>query len=397
MPVSSRIQKVTASQTMKISAKAIELKSEGKDVINLSVGEPDFTTPDNIKQAAIQAIERGETKYTVNAGIKELRQAISNKLKTENNLDYAFDEIIVSNGAKHSLYNAIQVIVDEGDEVIIPAPYWVSYPNMVSLAGGKAVVIETTEETGFRITPDQLEKAITGKTKALILCNPSNPTGAAYPVEELEKLLEVINKYDFYIISDEIYEKLVYDEFAFKSFPAIAPELRERIILVNGVSKAYAMTGWRIGYTAAPKEIIAGINKIQSHSTSNASSVSQYAALEALTGPQDALQEMKKSFEERRNFFYEAIGNIDGFICPKPEGAFYLFPNIKGVLGKSYGEIKINNSFDLAMYLIDEALVATVPGSAFGAEGYLRLSYALSLESLKEAAARIKEAIAKLS
>lgn len=397
MPVSSRINKVSASQTMKISAKAIELRSEGKDVINLSVGEPDFTTPANIKKAAIDAINRGETKYTVNAGIKELRQAISDKLKRENNLNYALDEIIVSNGAKHSLYNAIQVIIDEGDEVIIPAPYWVSYPNMVSLAGGKAVVINTTEETGFRITPDQLEKAISPKTKALILCNPSNPTGAAYPVEELEKLLEVIRKYDFYVISDEIYEKLVYDEFAFKSFPAIAPELRERIILVNGVSKAYAMTGWRIGFTAAPKEIIAGINKIQSHSTSNASSISQYAALEALTGPQDALKEMKKYFEERRNFFYTAIGNIDGFICPKPEGAFYLFPNVKDVFGKSNGDRKINDSFDLAMYLIDEALVATVPGSAFGAEGYLRLSYALSLESLKEAAARIKDAILKLA
>ncbi len=397
MPVSERIQKVAASQTMKISAKAIELRAEGKDVINLSVGEPDFPTPENVKNAAIRAINDNKTLYTINAGIVELRKAISDKLKNDNGLDYSIDEIIVSNGAKHSLFNVIQVIVNEGDEVIVPAPYWVSYPNMVSLAGGKSVVIDSDESTGFRITAEQLKNAISSKTKALILCNPSNPTGAAYPKEELEALLEVIRAHDFYIVVDEIYEKLVYDNFAFTSFPSLAPDLRERIILVNGVSKAYAMTGWRIGYTAAPKEIIAGINKIQSHSTSNASSISQYAALEALVGPQDAVENMRIHFEKRRDYFYSAIDEIPGFNCPKPEGAFYLFPNVSGLFGKSYNDRVINNSFDLAMFLIDEALVATVPGSAFGAEGYLRLSYATSMENLEEAVKRIKEVTAKLS
>lgn len=397
MPVSKRIERVIASQTMKISAKAIELRAEGKDVINLSVGEPDFPTPENIKNAAIKAIGDNHTTYTINAGIKELRNAIAAKLKNDNGLDYSLEEIIVSNGAKHSLFNVIQVLVNPGDEVIVPAPYWVSYPNMVALADGIPVVIDTTEATEFKITPEQLEEAVSSKTKALILCNPSNPTGSAYSKKELTALIEVVKNHDFYIISDEIYEKLVYDNFSFMSFGTLAPELRKRTIIVNGVSKAYAMTGWRIGYTAAEKEIIAGINKIQSHSTSNASSISQYAALEALTGPQEEVEKMKVEFEKRRDFFHKEINSIEGIVCPKPEGAFYLFPNISAYFNKSNGSRTIKDSFDLAMYLIDEALTACVPGSAFGAEGYMRMSYATSMENLEKAVRRIKEALAKLN
>jgi len=397
MPVAKRINKIVVSETMKISAKTIQLRAEGKDVINLSVGEPDFPTPQNIKDAAVRAINDNMTKYTINSGIVELRKAIVQKLKNDNGLDYALNEIIVSNGAKHSLYNVFNVLVDDGDEVIIPAPYWVSYPNMVNLAGGVPVVINTTEETGFRITPEQLSAVITPKTKALVLCNPSNPTGGAYSENELRGLLEVIKRHDFYIVADEIYEKLIYDGFTFTSFPSLDAGLKERTVLINGVSKAYAMTGWRIGYAAASREIIGGVNKVQSHSTSNASSISQYAALEALTGPQTEVEIMRKEFEKRRDFFYGAIKDLPGVICPKPEGAFYLFPNMKGLFGKSYGEYSINSSFDLAMYLIDEALIAAVPGSAFGAEGYLRMSYAASMESLEKAVERLTNALNKLS
>ena len=394
--VSERIEKIGVSPTMKVAAKAKEMKAEGLPVIDLSVGEPDFPTPQNIKDAAKRAIDNNETGYTINAGTVSLRTAISEKLKKDNNLDYGLNEIIVSSGAKQSLFNTIQAIINKDDEVILPAPYWVSYPEMVSIAEGKSVIINTTEENRFLVTPEQLKAAITPKTKALILCNPSNPTGNAYTKAELEAIAEIALENNFYVIADEIYEKLTYDDFKFVSFASLNPALKEKTILVNGISKAYSMTGWRIGYTAGPEKVIKGINKIQSHSTSNASSISQAAAIEALTGPQGEVEKMRVEFEKRRNFFHKELSSIPEFSCVLPEGAFYLFPNIEKVFHHSTEVLKVESSFDFAMYLLYEAKLAVVPGSAFGAEGFLRLSYATSMENLKEAVERIKAAVAKL-
>ncbi len=397
MSVSKRIEKIGVSPTMKVAAKAKEMRAQGLDVIDLSVGEPDFPTPQNIKDAAKKAIDNNFTTYTVNAGIPKLREVIKDKLKKDNNLDYETGNIIVSSGAKHSLFNTIQSIVYVDDEVIIPAPYWVSYPHMVSLADGKSVIIPTTEETGFKITPKQLENVITSNTKVFILCNPSNPTGSAYSKSELQQLAEVLEGSNIYIIADEIYEKLVYDNFEFISFASLSDTIKERTVTINGISKAYSMTGWRLGFAAGPEDVIKGINKIQSHSTSNASSISQHAAIEALSGPQDAVEEMRKEFEERRNFLCDALNLINGVTCHKPEGAFYLFPNVSGLLNTTNGENKIKNSFDLSMYLLNEALIAAVPGSSFGAEGYIRISYANSMENLEKAVERLKSVLAKLS
>jgi len=394
--ISNRVQLVEASPTMKVSAKAIEMKEKGIAVVNLSVGEPDFPTPQNIKNAAIKALENNFTKYTINAGLTQLRLAISEKLRRENNLNYRIDEIIVTNGAKQALFNAILSIINPGDEVIIPSPYWVSYPNMVKLAGGKPVILPTDDKTNFKITAEMLEEKISSGVKALILCNPSNPTGAAYSYDELKKISEVVLKHEFIVIADEIYEKLIYGNYRFFSFASLDKELKKRTILVNGVSKAYAMTGWRLGYAAAPAEIIGAMNKIQSHSTSNASSISQYAALEALTGNQKAVEEMRVEFEKRRDFLFEKLNGINGINCVLPEGAFYLFPNVQGLLGTTFKGKEINTSMDLSLYLLEEAKVAVVPGSAFGAEGYLRISYATSLENLKEAVTRIKAAVENL-
>lgn len=395
--ISNRVQLVEASPTMKVSAKAIELREKGIDVVNLSVGEPDFPTPRNVKEAAIKALENNFTKYTINAGLTELRKAIAAKLERENNLEYGLNEIIVTSGAKQALFNAVLSVVNPGDEVIVPSPYWVSYPNMVLLAGGKQVIIQTDEGTNFKINAEKLKTAITPKTKALILCNPSNPTGAAYSKSELEEIAEVSLQNDFIVISDEIYEKLTYGNFEFYSFPSLDERLKERTVLVNGVSKAYSMTGWRLGYAAASAEIIGAMNKIQSHSTSNASSISQYAAIEALNGEQSEVEKMRVEFEKRRNYLFEELNKIEGFNCLLPDGAFYLFPNVKKLLGKKNGNVAIENSLDLSLYLLDEARVAVVPGSAFGAEGYLRLSYATSTENLQEAVRRIKSAVAKLN
>ena len=394
--VSDRVNRIGVSATMLVAAEAKKLKADGVDVINLSMGEPDFPTPHNIKEAGKTGIDENHTRYTINAGTIELRTAIAAKLKRDNNLDYKLNEIIVSNGAKQSVYNAVMATVNPGDEVIIPAPYWVSYPSMVSLAQGEAVVIQTEEENSFKITPRQLHEAITPKTKALILCNPSNPTGSAYSKEELLAISEIAEKEKFYIISDEIYEKIVYDDFEFFSFVTIAPQLRDRIILVNGISKAYSMTGWRIGYAAANEQVIGGMNKIQSHSTSNASSVSQVAAVEALTGPQFVIKEMLDEFKLRREFLYNELLSNEGITCYKPEGAFYLFPNISSYLHKHKKVLQVENSFDFAMHLLYEAHIAVVPGSAFGAEGHLRISYATHMEHLKEASLRLKKALAKL-
>jgi aspartate aminotransferase len=395
--LSELVNKITVSPTMRVAAEAKKMKSEGLDIIDLSVGEPDFPTPHNIKEAAKKALDNNMTKYTINAGTVELRKAIAQKFKNDNCLDYKLSEIIVSNGAKQSVFNTIQTVVYKDDEVIIPSPYWVSYPEMVTLAHGRSVVVETDEKNGFKLTASQLKDAITPKTKMLILCNPSNPTGSTYTRKELEELAEVCAGKDFFILSDEIYEKLVYDNFEFVSFASLNEEMKKRTIIVNGVSKSYSMTGWRIGYTAGPEEIVKGIDKIQSHSTSHASSISQFATIEALAGPQDEVDMMREEFRKRRNYFHKELCSIEGITCYKPEGAFFLFPNISSFFGKSTEVLKINDSFDFAMYLLYEAKVATVPGKAFGAEGFNRFSYAVSMEVLSDAVSRIKKALGKLS
>ena len=394
--IAERVKDIGASPTMMVAAEAKKLKSEGVDVIDLSMGEPDFDTPNNIKEAGKRAIDENHTRYTLNPGTTELRTAISAKLKRDNHLEYKLNEIIVSSGAKQSLYNSILATVNPGDEVVVPNPYWVSYPAMISLAQGKMVVIDTDESTGFKVTADQLRSAITLKTKMFILCNPSNPTGSAYTRKELEAIAEVVLENNFYVLSDEIYEKMVYDDFEFVSFPALDPRLKDKTIIVNGISKAYAMTGWRIGYTAANEKIINAINKIQSHSTSHPSSVSQVAAIEAVAGPQYVIHEMLDDFKNRREFFYDALTSIEGITCYKPEGAFYLFPNISKYFHKKTDVLKVDNSFDLAMHLLYEAHIAVVPGSAFGKEGYLRLSYATSMDHLKEAVIRMRKALSLL-
>ncbi len=391
MKISKRAQNITPSATMRISALAKEMNRRGERVVSLSMGEPDFPTPENVKSAGIKAIENNKTKYTVNAGIPELREAISAKLKRDNNLDFSPDEIIVSNGAKHSLYNALLSIIDDGDEVLIPAPYWVSYPHMVNLAQGKPVIIGSREENGFKISVEDLRKTVTEKTTAIIFCNPSNPTGAAYSKEEIEKLAEFFVENDIIVIADEIYEKLVFGGFEFISIASLNEEIKSRTIAINGVSKAYSMTGWRIGYAAGPKEVISAMSRIQSHSTSNASSVSQFAALEALTGPQDDVEKMRVEFEKRRNYLQNELNGINGINCNLPEGAFYLFPNVS-----AYFNDDIKDSTEFATYLLEKGKVATVPGAAFGMEGFIRISYAASMEELEEAVKRIRETLADL-
>ena len=394
--LAERVNKINESPTMRVATEAKRMKAEGIDVIDFSVGEPDFPTPNNIKEAAKTGIDDNHTKYTAIAGTVELRKAIAQKLEKDNNLDYDISEIIVTSGAKQSVFNALFAIVNKGEEVIIPSPYWVSYPDMVNMSEGISVFVETNEKNGFRITPEQLEEAITPKTKALILCNPSNPTGSAYSKKELEDIANVCLKHNFYIISDEIYEKLVYDNFKFISFASLSPEIKKRTLLVNGISKSYSMTGWRIGYTAGPKDVISAMNKIQSHSTSHPSSVSQYAAIEALTGSQSTISEMITEYKKRRDYLYDQLISIDGITCYKPEGAFFLFPNVSAFFGRKNDKMKINNSLDLAMYLLSEAKIAVVPGEGFGAEGYLRISYATSMENIKEASRRLKEIVQHL-
>ncbi len=394
--VSERIKNIGVSPTLKIAAKAISMKAEGVDVINFSVGEPDFPTPQFIKDAGKKAIDKNLTRYTINSGIVPLRQAIAKKLKEENNLEYDISEIIVSSGAKQSIFNVIMSLVNEGDEVIVPAPFWVSYPEMVSLAQGKPVIVQTEEENGFKLTADQLRNAITAGTRALILCNPSNPTGAAYSKTELEELADVIEAEDIFVIADEIYEKLVFDDYKFTSFASLSEKIKQKTIVINGVSKAFAMTGWRIGYAAGPKEIIASADKIQSHSTSNASSISQFASLEALNGPQYEINRMAAEFQKRRNYVVYKLETIDGVSCHKPEGAFYVFPNISSFFGKEHNGTYIRNSYGLAYYLLKEAKVALVPGAAFGSDDYIRISYATSMENIEKGMARIIKALGKL-
>jgi len=396
MHISAKVSAMEFSGTMQIAAKAIELKAQGVNVIDLSVGEPDFPTPQRIKNAAIVAMEKGYTIYTLASGIVALREAAGKWIKNFTGVEYAANEIIVSNGAKHSIYNALQTIVEKGEEVIIPAPYWVTYPALVDLVDGVPIFIDTTRESDFKITPEQLKAAITPKTRAIILCNPSNPTGSVYSKSELAEIGKIVLENDIYVISDEIYSRLVYDNFEYVSFPSLSPELKKRTILIDGVSKAYSMTGWRIGFTAADKELISAMGKLQSHMTSNPSSISQYAALEAITGPQEDVEAMHKVFSERRQFLFKELSEIEGLKTANAKGAFYLFPDVKSFFGKSYNGVKINNSFDLAMYLISEAKVVTIPGTVFGIEGFIRIAYATSMENLKEGVLRIKEALNNL-
>jgi aspartate aminotransferase len=384
---------VGESQTAKISAIAIQMKRNLIDIVDFTVGEPDFPTPSNIKKAAIDAIQKDLTKYTLVPGMVELRQAIINKLKNDNNLEYDLDNIIVTSGAKQSIFNIILSTVGKDDEVIIPGPYWVSYPEMVSIAEGTSVIVQTEEKNSFKISSQQLKDAITDKTKAIILCNPSNPTGAVYSESELESLAEVLEDKNIIIISDEIYEKLTYDDIKYFSVASISPTLKDKTVVINGLSKAYAMTGWRIGYAAGDKELIKRAVKLQGHSTTNAPTISQYAGIEALNGPQVEINKMHQEFERRRNFVFAKLHEIKDISCIKPQGAFYAFPNISAYIGRSYDGNQIRNSGDLAYFLINEAKVVLMPGSAFGSDDHLRISYATSMEQLEKGLSRIESAL----
>ncbi|MDR0985148.1 MAG: pyridoxal phosphate-dependent aminotransferase [Endomicrobium sp.] len=383
LKLSDRVNKVKVSPTLELDAKVKKLKQQGIDIINFGVGEPDFDTPNNIKKAAILAINNGFTKYCPVTGTSEIKEAIIEKLKRDNSLVYKSNEIIVSCGAKHSLYNLFQAILNNGDEVIIPSPYWVSYPDMVVLAGGNPIILKTDDTSGFKVNPKDIEKHITDKTKAFIINSPSNPSGVTYNYEELKKISEICLKNNILIISDEIYEKLVFDDFKFTSIAEISAETKENTIIVNGVSKAYAMTGWRIGYAVGNENIISAMNKIQSQSTSNATSISIKAAVEALNGPQNSVEIMKKEFEKRRNYIVKRLNSINGISCRIPEGAFYVFPNIKKFIGCNLNNNVLNSDIDFANYLLDMSNIAVVPGSVFGTCGYIRLSYATSMENIE--------------
>ena len=396
MKLASRVAKVKPSETLAITAKANALRAQGRDVIGFGAGEPDFDTPDHIKQAAIRAIEAGFTKYTPVGGTDELKDAIIAKLKTDNRLEYKRSQVVVSCGAKHTLYNLAQALFEEGDEVIIPAPYWVSYPDIVVLAGGTPVILNTLEKDGFKMKPEQLKASITGRTRAVIFNGPSNPTGAAYSPDELKALAAVLADTDIFAISDDIYEKILYADFPFANIAMADLRLKDRTIVVNGVSKAYAMTGWRIGYAAGPEEIIGAISKIQSQNTSNPTSISQKASVAALSGDQQVVSMMVAEFKKRKDAIVDALNNIPGIHCPMPEGAFYVFPNVSALYGRSYEGKKITNSTEFIEYLLDGANVATVPGVAFGSDDHIRLSYATSLKNIEEGVRRIKDAVAKL-
>ena len=385
--VSNSLKRIKPSPTIAVTTKARELRAAGKDVIGLGAGEPDFDTPDNIKGAAIEAINNGDTKYTAVDGTPALKKAIQAKFKRENNLSYDLNQITVGTGGKQVLYNAFMATVNKGDEVIIPAPYWVSYPDIILLAGGKPKIVKCDEKDNFKLTAQKLKNAISKKTKWIILNSPSNPTGSSYSKSEIKEIAEVLKKNKkVYILSDDIYEHITYDDFKFSTIAEIK-ELKDRTLTMNGVSKSYSMTGWRIGYAAGPVEIIKAISKIQSQSTSNPSSISQAAAVEALNGTQDFIKTRANSFKERRNFVVDSLNNIKGITCLKPEGAFYVFPSCKGLLNK---KTKLKSDTEFVQKLLEQANVAVVQGSAFGLPGYFRISYATSMDNLKKAMERIK-------
>ncbi|QCX32304.1 pyridoxal phosphate-dependent aminotransferase [Caloramator sp. E03] len=390
MELSRKAQQISSSVTLAITAKANKMKEEGINVVSFGAGEPDFNTPLNIQNAAIEAIKKGKTKYTPSSGINELKKAICQKLKSENNLDYNTSQIVISNGAKHSLFNAFFAICNPGDEVIVPVPYWVSYPELIKLVDAIPVYVETKEENSFKFTKEDLEKAITNKTKAIVLNSPNNPTGAVYTLEELKMIADIAVEKDLVIISDEIYEKLIYDGINHISIASLNDEIRKRTIVINGMSKAYSMTGWRIGYTASGENIANVMSNVQSHATSNPNSIAQYASVEALTGPQGEIEKMRKEFELRRNYMVEKINSIKGISCNKPQGAFYVMVNISNIKNKKIKEYEIKNSVDFCNALLEKEKVAAIPGIAFGADDYIRLSYATSMDNIIEGLNRLE-------
>jgi aspartate aminotransferase len=396
--LAERTKLIKPSVTLAIAAKAGKLRAEGVDIVNFSAGEPDFDTPERIKAAAVEALRKGMTKYTDVKGIEPLREAITEKYRREYGLSYRKEDVLVSCGAKHSLYNVLQAVVNPGDEVVIPSPYWVSYSDMALLAGGVPKLIPTGEASGFRMKPAELEAALTSRTRVVILNSPCNPTGACYDRDELLALGQVLEKHSCLILADDIYEKIVYDGFEFHNLVALRPALRDRTILVNGVSKSYAMTGWRIGYALGPADVIAAASKIQSQSTSNPASMAQAAALEAIRGPQDEVPIMVREFARRREVVVRLMNGIHGFHCLKPQGAFYVFPNVSGLFGKkTTGGKPLQTPCDVADYLLEEAKVAAVPGEDFGSQEHIRFSYATSLEDIEKGCQRIQDAAAKLS
>lgn len=393
MKVSKRAQSVPASATIAVDARAKELKAQGVNVIGFGAGEPDFNTPDFIMQAAIDAMKKGQTRYTDTPGIAPLRKAIAEKLKNENNLNYTPEQIIVNIGAKHSVYEVMQATLDPGDEVIMPTPYWVTYPETIKLAEATAVIIETARENSYKMTPAQLKKAITPKTKMLIFNSPSNPGGFTYTEDEMRAIADVLKGTDIMVLSDEIYEKLVYGKTKFVSFAALNEDAYKRTLTLNGFSKAFAMTGWRLGYTAGPLDVIKAMTRLQSHMTQNPVSFAQYAALEAYTNPKASaeVEKMRIEFEKRAIYMAKRLNAIEGFICPEPTGAFYCFPDVSAYYGKTINGSKINNSMDFAKNLLEQANVALVPGGAFGCDKNIRLSFATSLENITEGIDRIEK------
>ena len=395
--LAERTKLIKPSVTLAIAAKAGKLRAEGIDIVNFSAGEPDFDTPEHIKAAAIAALRKGLTKYTDVKGIEPLREAIVQKYQKEYGLSYRKDDVVVSCGAKHSLYNLLQAVVNPGDEVLIPAPYWVSYADMALLAGGAPKLIPTDESTGFRIKPEQLQASLTARTKVFFLNSPCNPTGATYSREELLAIGKILEKHACLIFADDIYEKIVYDGFEVHNIVALCPNLRERTVIINGVSKTYAMTGWRIGYAMGASDVMAAASKIQSQSTSNPTSIAQWAALEAVRGPQEAVAMMVREFHKRRDVIVERLNAIPGIHCLKPEGAFYVFPNIAALIGNAANGKKLSSPCDVADYLLDEAKVAGVPGEDFGSQQHIRFSYATSLADIEKGCRRIGDAVAKLA
>jgi aspartate aminotransferase len=396
--IADRLKRIKPSMTVGINVKANALRAEGKDVLVLAAGEPDFDTPLNIRKAAVTAMEEGQTRYVPGKGTPALQKAIQSKFLKDNNLNYNLDEIIVGVGGKHIIYNAMMATINPEDEVIIPAPFWVSYPDIVLLAEGKPVIVPCPEDQNFKLTADQLEKSITDKTKWLMLNSPSNPTGSLYSKQELQKLADVLLRYpQVLIMSDDIYEKVIYDDLEFSTIASVEPKLKDRCLTLNGVSKSYCMTGWRLGYCGAPKEIIAAMNKIQSQSTTSTSSISMAASVEALNGSQDFIHEHNQAFVRRRDLVVNLLNQIDGLSCLTPQGAFYVYPSCAGVIGKETPEgKKISNDEDFMSYLLESEGIAGVHGAAFGLSPYFRLSYATSDETLKDACARIKRSCEKL-
>lgn len=394
--LNNRIGVIEPSMTIGISAKAKDMCASGIDVLTFSAGEPDFDTPNNVKEAGIKAIKDGFTKYTAAGGINELKDAVIAKEKNKNGLEYRRSEVCISAGAKHSLYNIGAVMLEEGDEVIIPAPYWVTYEAIVKFTGATPVIVRTKEENNFVLNREDIEKTITDKTKIILLNNPSNPTGATYSREDLQFISDLAEKHNIWIVSDEIYEDIVFDGYKPVSIATLSDYAKKRTLIVNGTSKSYSMTGWRIGYTCGDEEVIAAMTKLQSQSTSNPTSISQLAAVEALNGPQDSVAMMREKFEERRDYIVNALNEIEGITCVTPKGAFYVFPNVSKFYGKEYNGKKIDNSMDFAMILLEEARVAVVPGIAFGEDDFIRVSFATDMETIKKGMHAFKEFLTSL-